>query len=266
MLHTLNTLAAAQARGTQATVTAMTDFLNYCATYPDATIRYQASDMILHSHSDAAYLTEPEARSRAGGHHYLGNHPATNHPIHNGAILDISRILKMVVASAAEAEVGALYVNGQEVTVLRITLDEMGHPQPPTPIRTDNSTAEGIINGTVKQQQSKAIDMHFYWVCDRTQQKQFHIYWAPGTTNLGDYFTKHHPSHHHQYMRPIFLHKPEMTKDHAFLRGCVDPHTGLKSRDSNRRTNGKTPVRQQARNGSLRAPHTIAKKHKCRQQ
>jgi hypothetical protein len=265
MLHALNTLASAQAKGTQTTVQSMTDFMNYCATYPNATIRYVASDMILHCHSDAAYLTEPEARSRAGGHHYLGNLPHNEH-IHNGSILDISRILKMVVASAAEAEVGALYVNAQEATVLRVSLHEMGHPQPATPIRTDNSTADGIINGTVKQQRSKAIDMRFYWVRDRTQQQQFHIYWAPGTTNFGDYFTKHHPTHHHQTMRPHFLHEPTMPIDHSFLRGCVDPHSGLKSRVTDRRTNGKTNARQQARNGRHRTTHTIASTNRVRRQ
>ena len=46
------------------------------------------------------------------------------------------------------------------------TLEELGHPQPPTPIKTDNTTANGIINGTVKQQRSKAIDMRFYWLKD----------------------------------------------------------------------------------------------------
>ena len=49
--------------------------------------------------------------------------------------------MKNVMASAAEAEMGALFVNGQEVMVLRNILAEMGHPQPPTPIRTDNSTS-----------------------------------------------------------------------------------------------------------------------------
>jgi hypothetical protein len=131
----------------------MTEFLNYCATHPNALLRYHRSDMELHIHSEAGYLTEFEARSRAGGHHYLGNRP-NNKQIHNGTVLDISKILRMVVTSAAEAEVGALFVNGQEATVLRTILTEMGHPQPATPIRTDNVTADGIINGTVKQNQS----------------------------------------------------------------------------------------------------------------
>ena len=80
---------------------------------------------------------------------------------------------------------------------MRTTLAELGHPQPPTPIRTDNSTANGIVNSTIRQNRSKAIDMCFYWLRDRVQQNQFYIYWAPGAINLADYFIKHHSPQHH---------------------------------------------------------------------
>jgi hypothetical protein len=56
-----------------------------------------------------------------------------------------------VVSSAAKAELAALFHNGKEACPLRITLEELGHPQPATPIQTDNSTAYGIANDTVKQ-------------------------------------------------------------------------------------------------------------------
>ena len=91
--------------------------------------------------------------------------------------------------------------------MLRTTLNEMGYQQPPTPIQVDNSTACGIANDNIKIQRSKAIDMRFYWIRDRVQQKQFHVYWRPGTTNLADYVTKHHTSNHHQLMQPIYLHQ-----------------------------------------------------------
>jgi hypothetical protein len=71
----------------------MIDFLNYCATHPDAVLRYTASDMVLQVHSDAAYLVDTEARSQASGHHFLGNHPENARPIHNGAILALSKTL-----------------------------------------------------------------------------------------------------------------------------------------------------------------------------
>eukprot|EP00957_Ditylum_brightwellii_P107445 8197854-Ditylum_brightwellii.AAC.1 len=52
----------------------------------------------------------------------------------------------------------------------------MGHPQPPTPIMTDNSTASGIVNSSIKQHWSRAIDMRFYWVKDRVQQGYFSLF------------------------------------------------------------------------------------------
>eukprot|EP00957_Ditylum_brightwellii_P093770 7139809-Ditylum_brightwellii.AAC.1 len=66
---------------------------------------------------------------------------------------------------------------------LRTALAEMGHQQPPTPICTDNSTADGIINKKLKQCWSCAIDMHFYW---------------PGKYDMGNYITKNHPPGHHK--------------------------------------------------------------------
>ena len=100
----------------------------------------------------------------------------------------IARVLKMVVASAAEAELAELFHNAREIVPLRITAEEMGHPQPATEIKTDNTTAKGIADNTLKQQRSKAIDMRFYWIRDRVSQQQFKITWAPGKTNLADFF------------------------------------------------------------------------------
>ncbi len=63
-------------------------------------------------------------------------------PIH----LTNATIIKNVMSSATEAEIGALYLNAREAVYLRQILVEMGHPQPPTPIQTDNTTAEGLVN------------------------------------------------------------------------------------------------------------------------
>ena len=82
----------------------------------------------------------------------------------------------------------------------------MGHPKGPTPVQTYNSTASGIINETVKQRRSKAIDMWFYWVRDRCKQKHFLIYWAPGKYNMGDYHTKFHPPSYHKKQIPLHVH------------------------------------------------------------
>ena len=110
-------------------------------------------------------------------------------------------------------------MNAKFAAPLRTTLEELGHPQPPTPIKTDNTTANGIINGTVKQQRSKAIDMRFYWLKDRVEQGQFKIYWAPGDENWADYFTKHHSPTHHKKIRSVYLKELNSPSD---LQGCID--------------------------------------------
>jgi hypothetical protein len=67
----------------------------------------------------------------------------------------------MVVASAAEEEIGALFLNAKEGVNIRNILKEMGHPQLATPMQRDNTTVYGILHDTCKQQRSKAIDMRF---------------------------------------------------------------------------------------------------------
>ena len=57
----------------------------------------------------------------------------------------------MVLSSAAEAEIGALFYNAKDAAWLQIILEEIGHPQPPTLIQTDNLWAAGILNNTVNQ-------------------------------------------------------------------------------------------------------------------
>ena len=51
------------------------------------------------------------------------------------------------MVSAAEAEVASLFMNAQQVVQMRLTLGDMGHKQPPTLLRTDNKTAQGIRSG-----------------------------------------------------------------------------------------------------------------------
>eukprot|EP00957_Ditylum_brightwellii_P086744 6600879-Ditylum_brightwellii.AAC.1 len=57
----------------------------------------------------------------------------------NMPLLVLSQIMHNVMASAAEAELGALFKNVKEAVVLRTALQELGHQQPATPIQVDNS-------------------------------------------------------------------------------------------------------------------------------
>jgi hypothetical protein len=214
MLPAIGTIATQQASATEETLEATTHLLNYCATHPDAIVRFSASDMVLHVDSDASYLSASKARSRAAGYHFLSSKPVeppdpnAPPPPTNGPITVLCTIMREVVSSASEAELAALFHNGKEACPIRITLEELGYPQPPTPIQTDNSTAYGIANDTVKQKRSKAIDMRFYWIRDRVRQGQFVVYWKKGILNRADYFTKHHPASHHQAIRSAYLHEP----------------------------------------------------------
>jgi hypothetical protein len=160
MLTAFSTLAAAQAKGTQRTAEASVKLLNYAATHSNAIIQYKASNMILHIHSNAFYLSEPQACSRVGGLFFLGT-DSKDPPI-NKVIHMISQIMNSVIASAATAEVGGLFINGQAASSIRTTLNKLGHKQPPTITITDNTCTNGIANRTVKQKRSKAIDMRFY--------------------------------------------------------------------------------------------------------
>jgi hypothetical protein len=157
----LNGIATEQKKATEATEktkAAANQMLDYLAIHPDPTIRYHASDMILHIHSDASYLSVSNAWSRIGGLFFLGNKYPEQETL-NGSILNVAALIKNVVASAAVSEVGACFHNAQSGAQLRVTLTELGHTQPPTPLRKDNSTAYGIVNKTIKQKRSKAMYM-----------------------------------------------------------------------------------------------------------
>ena len=149
------------------------------------------------------------------------NNPANFEPTINGIVYLVCKILRNIMASAAEAELGDLFLNCQEAVPIQITLEEMGHPQPPTPVQVDNSTALGIATGTIKQSKSKSMDMRFYWIMDRINHDQFNIYWRPGSTNRGDYFTKRPPPSHHTTVRPNYLHVSKYGKP-ITLQGCVN--------------------------------------------
>ena len=89
--------------------------------------------MVVKADSDAAYLVALKARSRTTGFNYMGNHKE-NEQITNGPIMVIARILKIVVASVAKAEVEALYYTTRETVPLCMAAIGMGHPQPAAPI------------------------------------------------------------------------------------------------------------------------------------
>ena len=83
------------------------------------------------------------------------------------------------MASSSESEIVSLFINAQTSLPLRVAVTELGHPQPPTPIQTENSMAPSFADSTVKQERSKTIDMRYYWLQDRQSQKQIRVFGQP---------------------------------------------------------------------------------------
>ena len=120
--------------------------------------------------SDAAYLVAPKSRSRVAGFYYFKHTPQgtiqlpSSHPV-----LVECHCLRHVVSSAAEAETAGLFYNAQNAISIRRVLHAMGHPQLPTAIKTDNSTAHGFVQNNIPLRKSKTWDMRYYWLKDREQ-------------------------------------------------------------------------------------------------
>jgi hypothetical protein len=209
MLPAVNEISGSQSSPTEKTMRACKMVMDYAATYPLAIIRYYASDMVLAVDTDAAYLVLPNARSRYAGHYILSDTPppppAIPNPRPNGAIMTVCKTIRGVMTSAAESETAGVYGNGQEIIACRISLLALGHPQPATPLKTDNSTSHSFAHANIKQRRSKTWDMRWNWLREKATHKQLRIYWDKGQNNNADYFTKHHPPSHHIVQRPRYV-------------------------------------------------------------
>ena len=199
----LNTMATNQAAPTENSLRQCHRLLDYIATYPNVTIQFHASNMQLHVDSDAAYLVAPKARSRIAGYFSLESHQPN--PTPHGPILVECRTLRHVVASSAEAEIAGIFHNAQIAIPIRYMLQQLGHPQPRTPIKTDNATASSFVKDNITQKWSKSWDMRYYWLRDKIAQAMFKIDWASGKSNAADYFTKHFPGTYHRAIRKKYV-------------------------------------------------------------
>ncbi len=136
-------------------------------------------------------------------------------------------IMRFVIASAAEAKLGALHDNCQTGMICRLTLNEMGHPQPKTLVHCDNANAVGIANNSIKRQCSRSMQMQFFWVGDKSAQGMYDISWHPGMENLADNQSKYHLGSHHVNVRPWYLHMENSpwylprAQSQSTLKGCV---------------------------------------------
>ena len=156
MLVTLGSVASEYSKSTDFTWDDIIWFLNYAATNPDATICYEKSDTTLYISSDRSYLSKTRAISKNGGIFFSSNKPNNpnqgldlKHPL-NTPVHVVARILKMITSSTMEREVAATFYNAKDGLPIRVTLEEMGHPQSSTHIEADNETIIVFLNDTMK--------------------------------------------------------------------------------------------------------------------
>ena len=162
-------------------------------------MRIRASNMKLVCHSDGSYLSESEARSRAGGILFLGDCADNEAP--NAPVCFLSVIIKTVVTSATAPEYVAAFIVGQTAFSIINTLTDLGYPQTETEIFCDNLCAVGIANNSFNLKRTKTIDMRYHWIRDQVKLRVFKITWKAGILNLADFFTKAHPVKHHLDIR-----------------------------------------------------------------
>jgi hypothetical protein len=212
IIQAVNRLAAQQLTPTETTGRDLLRLLAYVATYPDAKLVFYKSNMQLTIHSDASYASEPHSRSRAGGVFILGNAnfqgvDSIHAPPINGAVAIVSKTIKSVCSSVAEAEYIAQFMNAHSLGItIRQTLADLGHPQlHPTPIIYDNEVSGKIAQQTCKMRRSKSIAMRYHWLRDRVASGEFSMEWRPGKHNLADFFTKIPSVTHHKQMSPFFI-------------------------------------------------------------
>ena len=147
LLPTLSSLASQQANPAEQTMVLCKQFLDFMALQEEVVLTYKASGMVLAIHSNASYLSKPKARSQAGGHMFMASDEDI--PTNNGAVLNISQIIRAVMSSATEAELGALFINAKTTVAMRHMLKELGHPQPRTPVQTDNKMANNLLTNKI---------------------------------------------------------------------------------------------------------------------
>ena len=92
-----------QTKETQLTIKNLNQLLDYCHTFPNSTIRYTKSDIILKVHSDEEYLNVVGYKSRVGGYFYMGNEQCNNND-NNGGIITNAKILRNIMSSSSEEE------------------------------------------------------------------------------------------------------------------------------------------------------------------
>ena len=111
MLGAVCELPSLQSKPTLLTMQKLDRLLGYADSHQNGCTIYHASDMCLRIQSDASFNSRPKSRSVAGGFHYLGRFDDPG--FFNASIVNVCSIIPVVCGAVSEAELAALYANGQ---------------------------------------------------------------------------------------------------------------------------------------------------------
>ena len=107
--------------------------------------------------SDAVYLVLPNAKNRIIGFFYMSSTPPTNEqPMLNAPILVMCKTLRNVVSSIEESESSGVFMKAHVSLSIRHYLECLDHPQPQTPLKSDNSKTTGFFNNNMQQKRYKS--------------------------------------------------------------------------------------------------------------
>ncbi len=121
MLVTLSNIVEEQANSTKSTMQKCLQLLDYTTRQENVVVTYQASNMVITIHSDASYLSKPQACNQVGDHFSM-SHNKTNPP-DNVAVHTVAKIIIAVMSSAAEVELGAFFIIAKTAVPIYITLE-----------------------------------------------------------------------------------------------------------------------------------------------
>ena len=120
LLVGLSSIGSQQATATELKNEAINQLLYYSDTHPADRIIYRSSDMVRCAHYDAGFHNKSKDRIRAGAHIFLSRNDPI--PCCNSTVLILDQIIKFVMSSASEAELGSLFITAQYMVSMRNTL------------------------------------------------------------------------------------------------------------------------------------------------
>ena len=112
----------------------------------------------------------------------------------------------MLVASAAKAELSALFMITKEERIIWCVLSKVNIIQPSLPIYINNTTTICITKSTTNQQQSHLIVMRYVWLLDRASHIYFKLYYFPDANISVDCYVEKHIGPVYTQIYPYYLH------------------------------------------------------------